>query len=196
MDKAENEKEVKKDEDVEVKNQEHDAPDEAKGITANLEDAEAFDRISKMEELMNIQPVLKGDMLSEAVAFNQTSIFMNYYRVNVKKIALKEGPKAVETILNRVIQGIMEGQLTISDDDGEITVTQTLIHSPTSGNNKLKYAKIQARHKRIMDDHDGQNKKMIAFVSVMTGLPISEVNKIQGSDMGVMDAIAQLFTLV
>lgn len=174
----------------EVKNKEHEAPEETRGITADLEQAEAFDRISQMEELLTIDV---PEAVSEAAAFNQVSIFLNYYRVNMKKIALAEGPKIVETILNRVIQGIMEGQLTITDEN-ELTVKQILIHSPE--NNTVKYSKIQARHKRAMGSEDTAEKKQLAFVSALTTKPVKDVAEFQGSDMSVMEAVAQLFTLV
>ena len=182
--------EDKKDEKQEVKNQEKEAPEEVKGITLDPREAEAFDRISQMEKLLNVEV---NEVVSEAVAFNQVSIFLNYYRVNLSTIALKEGAQIVETILNRVIQGIREGQLTISEDN-ELTVEQILIHSPE--NNSVKYAKIQARHKRAMGSEDTPEKKQLAFVSVLTGVDVKAVAKFQGSDMSVMEAVAQLFTLV
>ena len=175
----------------EITDHENEAPEEVRGEVPNIQDTEAFDRISKMEGLLNLDV---KEQVSEAVAFNQVSTFMNYYRVNVKNIALAEGPLAVETILNRVIQGIREGNLEMVETDTGVIVTQTIIHSPEK--NKLTYGVVKARHKRAMDGKNGDTERMLSFVFALTGIPVKDLAQMQASDMSLMNAVASLFTLV
>jgi len=150
----------------------------------------SMDRFEKMARLLSPEREVK---VSEDVAFNQLSIFIDYYKIRIENLAISEGPVVGETILNKLIQAIQEGRLEITEEDG-LKVKQVLENSNI--NKELHYAILTNRHKIQMANDKNDMKNMVAFVSALTNVPVKEINNIIGADAGTMSALATLFTLV
>lgn len=136
--------------------------------------------------------------ISEESAVEQLDILLEFYDIDKNDIEIEEGPEAVQTLMNGLIRAIRKGRLEIKvDSDGKLLVTQHLQHAP--GDIDVVDYNIVGQKARLAMDRVKSTKeqeRMCAFMGSLSGLGIQGVSNLVGADMGTMNRLATLFSMV
>ena len=137
-------------------------------------------------------------LISEESANEQLETLMNFYDIDKDDIEIEEGPEAVQTLINGLIRAIRKGRLEIkTDSDSQLLVTQHLQHAP--GDVSTIEYKVVGQIARLAMDRVKSTKeqeRMCAFMGSLSGLGVQGISSLVGADMGTMNRLATLFSMV
>ena len=137
-------------------------------------------------------------VISEESAKEQLETLMDFYDIDKDDIEIEEGPEAVQTLMNGLIRAIRKGRLEIKvDSDSLLLVTQHLQHAP--GDIKtVEYSVVGQKARLAMDrvKSTKEQERMCAFMGSLSGLGVQGVSSLVGADMGTMNRLATLFSMV
>jgi len=136
-------------------------------------------------------------ILSDDSAKKQLDLLLEYYDIEKDDIEIEEGPEAMQTLLNGLIRAIRKGRIEVVEQAGELIVRQNLKHPPGEME-MLEYGVVGQKARMAMDkikDSRAQ-ERMCAFMGSLAGLPPSALTKLKGVDMGTMNRLATVFSMV
>jgi len=140
----------------------------------------------------------KKQLLSEESAKEQLEILMEYYDIDKNDIEIEEGPEAVQTLMNGLVRAIRKGRLEITvDSDNKLVVTQHLQHPPgdiTDINYNIVGQKARLAMDRVKSTKE--QERMCAFMGSLSGLGSTGIGSLLAADMGTMNRLATLFSMV
>ena len=137
-------------------------------------------------------------IISEDSAKEQLEILMEYYDIDKDDIEIEEGPEAVQTLMNGLVRAIRKGRLQIKvDSDRKLLVTQHLKHAP-GDIDTIDYSIVGQKARLAMDrvKSTKEQERMCAFMGSLSGLGVQGVSSLVGADMGTMNRLATLFSMV
>jgi hypothetical protein len=137
-------------------------------------------------------------LISDESAREQLETLMDFYDIDKDDIEIEEGPEAVQTLMNGLIRAIRKGRLEIkTDSDGQLLVTQHLQHAP-GDINTVEYNVVGQKARLAMDrvKSTKEQERMCAFMGSLSGLGVQGVSSLVGADMGTMNRLATLFSMV
>lgn len=137
-------------------------------------------------------------LISEESASEQLTVLMDYYDIDKNDIEIEEGPEAVQTLMNGLARAVRKGRLEIKvDSDGKLAVTQHLKHPP--GDIDIINYNIVGQKARLAMDRVKSTKeqeRMCAFMGSLSGLGATGIGSLVAADMGTMNRLATLFSMV
>ena len=137
-------------------------------------------------------------LISEDSAIEQLEILMEYYDIDKNDIEIEEGAEAVQTLMNGLVRAIRKGRLEIKvDSDLKLIVTQHLKHPP-GDIDIVNYSIVGQKARLAMDrvKSTKEQERMCAFMGSLSGLGVQGVSGLVGADMGTMNRLATLFSMV
>ncbi len=137
-------------------------------------------------------------VISDESAKEQLEILMDYYDIDKNDIEIEEGPEAVQTLMNGLIRAIRKGRLEIKvDSDAKLLVIQHLQHAP-GDIDVVEYSVVGQKARLAMDrvKSTKEQERMCAFMGSLSGLGVQGVSGLVGADMGTMNRLATLFSMV
>ena len=137
-------------------------------------------------------------IISEESAIEQLEVLMEFYDIDKNDIEIEEGPEAVQTLMNGLIRAIRKGRLVIKlDSDQKLVVTQHLQHAP-GDIAVVDYSVVGQKARLAMDriKSTKEQERMCAFMGSLSGLGVQGVSGLVGADMGTMNRLATLFSMV
>ena len=137
-------------------------------------------------------------VISEESAKEQLETLMDFYDIDKDDIEIEEGPEAVQTLMNGLIRAIRKGRLEIKvDSDSLLLVTQHLQYAP-GDINTVEYNVVGQKARLAMDrvKSTKEQERMCAFMGSLSGLGVQGVSSLVGADMGTMNRLATLFSMV
>jgi hypothetical protein len=137
-------------------------------------------------------------LISEDSAAEQLEILMDYYDIDKNDLENEEGPEAVQTLMNGLVRAIRNGRLEIKvDSDQKLIVTQHLKHPP-GDIETIDYNIVGQKARLAMDrvKSTKEQERMCAFMGSLSGLGVQGVSSLVGKDMGTMNRLATLFSMV
>ena len=137
-------------------------------------------------------------LISEDSAIEQLDILMEFYDIDKNDIEIEEGVEAVQTLMNGLVRAIRKGRLEIKlDSDGKLLVTQHLKHPPGDIAD-VDYSVVGQKARLAMDrvKSTKEQERMCAFMGSLSGLGVQGVSGLVGADMGTMNRLATLFSMV
>ncbi len=140
----------------------------------------------------------KKQLISEESASEQLEILMEYYDIDKNDIEIEEGPEAVQTLMNGLVRAIRKGRLEIKvDSDHKLLVTQHLQHPP-GDIDSINYSVVGQKARLAMDrvKSTKEQERMCAFMGSLSGFGLQGVSGLIGADMGTMNRLATLFSMV
>ena len=143
----------------------------------------------------NEKPKLR---ISEEMASEQLSVLMEYYDIDKNDIEIEEGPEAVQTLINGLVRAIRKGRLEIKvDSDGKLLVMQHLQHPP-GDIAVINYNVVGQKARLAMDrvKSTKEQERMCAFMGSLSGFGSQGVSGLVAADMGTMNRLATLFSMV
>ena len=140
----------------------------------------------------------KKQLISKESAKEQLEILMEYYDIDKNDLENEEGPEAVQTLMNGLIRAIKNGRLEIKvDSDQKLIVTQHLQHPPgdiTDINYNIVGQKARLAMDRVKSTKE--QERMCAFMGSLSGLGSTGIGSLVATDMGTMNRLATLFSMV
>ena len=137
-------------------------------------------------------------VISEESAADQLALLMEFYDIDKNDIEIEEGPEAVQTLMNGLARAIRKGRLEVTvDTDGKLVVTQHLKHPP--GDIDIINYNIVGQKARLAMDRVKSSKeqeRMCAFMGSLSGLGSTGIGSLVAADMGTMNRLATLFSMV
>jgi hypothetical protein len=137
-------------------------------------------------------------LISEDSAIEQLEILMEYYDIDKNDIEIEEGAEAVQTLMNGLVRAIRKGRLEITvDSDGKLVVTQHLKYPPgdiTDINYNIVGQKARLAMDRVKSTKE--QERMCAFMGSLSGLGSTGIGSLVAADMGTMNRLATLFSMV
>ena len=140
----------------------------------------------------------KKQLISEESAKEQLDILMDYYDIDKDDLENEEGPEAVQTLMNGLVRAIKNGRLEIKvDSELKLVVTQHLKHAP-GDIDTVDYNIVGQKARLAMDrvKSTKEQERMCAFMGSLSGLGVQGVSSLVGKDMGTMNRLATLFSMV
>ena len=141
---------------------------------------------------------MSENKVSEESAEKQMQDLLDYYEIEAHHITTEHGQDAIQTINNRLVAAIQKGRLEIgSDDEGRIQITQHLKHPPGDSPTII-YGEVTAKAK-LATDGLGETKnagRVHAFMGSLSGLGPGAIGKLRGVDMGVMEKLFLVFSII
>ena len=137
-------------------------------------------------------------LISEDSAIEQLDILMEFYDIDKNDIEIEEGVEAVQTLMNGLVRAIRKGRLEIKlDSDGKLLVTQHLKHPPGDIAD-VDYSVVGQKARLAMDrvKSTKEQERMCAFMGSLSGMGVQGVSGLVGADMGTMNRLATLFSMV
>ena len=137
-------------------------------------------------------------LISEDSAIEQLDILMEFYDIDKNDIEIEEGVEAVQTLMNGLVRAIRKGRLEIKlDSDQKLIVTQHLKHPPGDIAD-VDYSVVGQKARLAMDrvKSTKEQERMCAFMGSLSGLGVQGVSGLVGADMGTMNRLATLFSMV
>ena len=137
-------------------------------------------------------------LISEDSAIEQLEILMEFYDIDKNDIEIEEGVEAVQTLMNGLVRAIRKGRLEIKlDSDQKLIVTQHLKHPPGDIAD-VDYSVVGQKARLAMDrvKSTKEQERMCAFMGSLSGLGVQGVSGLVGADMGTMNRLATLFSMV
>ena len=137
-------------------------------------------------------------VISEEIAAEQLAVLMEYYDIDKNDIEIEEGPEAVQTLMNGLVRAIRKGRLEIKlDSDGKLIVTQHLKHPPGEIDS-INYNVVGQKARLAMDrvKNTKEQERMCAFMGSLSGLGSTGIGSLVAADMGTMNRLATLFSMV
>ena len=141
---------------------------------------------------------IKRKPISEESASKQLAVLMEYYDIDKNDIEIEEGPEAVQTLINGLVRAIRKGRLEITvDSDNKLIVTQHLQHPPGDIID-INYNIVGQTARLAMDrvKSTKEQERMCAFMGSLSGLGGAGIGKLVAADMGTMNRLATLFSMV
>ena len=141
---------------------------------------------------------VKKMVLSEEAAKDQLEILLDYYDIDKNDIEIEQGPEALQTLMNGLVRAIRKGRLEISlGEESKMVVTQNLKFPPGDAK-EIIYGIVGQKAKMAMDrvKSSREQERKCAFMSSLAGLAPGGVDKFVAVDMGTMDRLATLFSMV
>ena len=130
-------------------------------------------------------------------AEKQMQDLLDYYDIEPHHITTEHGQDAIQTINNRLVAAIRKGRLEISIDADGPLVTQHLKHPP-GDSPTIVYKEVTAKAK-LATDGLGETKgtaKVHAFMGSLADLGPGAIGKLRGVDMGVMEKLFLVFSII
>ncbi len=140
----------------------------------------------------------KKRLISEESAKEQLEALMEYYDIDKDDIEIEEGPEAVQTLMNGLVRAIRKGRLEIKlDSDQKLVVTQHLKHPPGDIAD-VDYSVVGQKARLAMDrvKSTKEQERMCAFMGSLSGLGSTGIGSLVAADMGTMNRLATLFSMV
>ena len=137
-------------------------------------------------------------MISGESAKEQLETLMDYYDIDKDDIEIEEGPEAVQTLMNGLVRAIRKGRLEIKvDGDGKLLVAQHLKHPP-GDIDIINYNVVGQKARLAMDrvKSTKEQERMCAFMGSLSGFGSQGVSGLVAADMGTMNRLATLFSMV
>ena len=137
-------------------------------------------------------------LISEDSAIEQLEILMEFYDIDKNDIEIEEGVEAVQTLMNGLVRAIRKGRLEIKlDSDQKLIVTQHLKHPPGDIAD-VDYSVVGQKARLAMDrvKSTKEQERMCAFMGSLSGMGVQGVSGLVGADMGTMNRLATLFSMV
>ena len=137
-------------------------------------------------------------VISEEAASDQLELLLEYYDIDKNDIEIEQGPEALQTLMNGLVRAISKGRLEISlGAEGKLVVVQHLKYAPGDATT-IEYCIVGQKAKMAMDrvKASREQERKCAFMSSLAGLPAGGVDKLVSVDMGTMDRLATLFSMV
>ena len=134
--------------------------------------------------------------ISEDVAEEQFSAFLQYYDNNFNDIEIEDGAEAAETMKNTLIRAIRRGDLEINTED-ELVIKQ-ILNKPIGEITSITYTDKVAKARLAMD-HESPKKtqaRMYAFMAALSDVPVSQLIKLKGVDHTVFSRLTAIFSMV
>lgn len=141
---------------------------------------------------------IEKQLISEESAKEQLEILMEYYDIDKDDIEIEEGPEAVQTLINGLVRAIRKGRLEVKvDSDGKLVVTQHLQHPPGDVA-IINYSVVGQKARLAMDrvKSTKEQERMCAFMGSLSGFGSQGVSGLVAADMGTMNRLATLFSMV
>jgi len=135
--------------------------------------------------------------LSEESAKEQLDQLLDYYDIEKDDIEIEEGPEAVQTLLNGLIRAIRRGRVEIKEESEDLIVCQHL-KFPPGEIQTLEYGVVDQKARMAMDKikDNRPQERMCAFMASLASLPPTALVKLKGVDMGTMNRLATVFSMV
>lgn len=134
---------------------------------------------------------------SEEIAKDNLDELLDYYDINKDDIEIEEGPEAMQTLLNGLVRAIRKGRLKIEINEGDLTVVQSL-KFPPGDISEITYGVVNQKARMEMDkikDNKAQ-ERMLAFMASLSGCTSKVLVGFKGVDMGTMNRLATVFSMV
>ena len=137
-------------------------------------------------------------VISEEAAKDQLGVLLDYYDIDKNDIEIEQGPEALQTLMNGLVRAIRKGRLEISvGGENKLIVVQHL-KFPPGDVTEIPYGIVGQKAKMAMDrvKASKEQERKCAFMSSLAGLAPGGVDKFVAVDMGTMDRLATLFSMV
>ena len=124
-------------------------------------------------------------------------MLLDYYEIDKNDIEIEQGPEAMQTLFNGLIKAIRRGRLEISVESGDIKVVQHL-RFPPGDVKEIVYGVVGQTARMAMDKikSTAEQERMCAFMGSLADLPGGSLSKLKGVDMGTMNRLATVFSMV
>lgn len=134
---------------------------------------------------------------SKEVATDNLDELLEYYDIHKEDLAIEEGPAAMQTLLNGLVRSIMNGRLKVVIKEGDLEIIQSL-KFPPGEIKELTYGVVTQSARLEMDKINGskEQERMVAFMASLSGSTSKVISKLKGVDMGTMNRLATVFSMV
>lgn len=136
--------------------------------------------------------------ISKESAEKQLILLMNYYDIDKDDIEIEQGPEAVQTLMNGLNRAIRNKRLEIAvNSESQLVVTQHLKNAP-GDIDIINYGIVSQKSRLAMDRVKGtkEQERMCAFMGSLSGLGQAGISNLISVDMGTMNRLATLFSMV
>lgn len=137
-------------------------------------------------------------VVSEEVAKDQLDLLLDYYDIDKNDIEIEQGPEALQTLMNGLVRAIQKGRLEISlDGEAKLLVKQRLVFPPGEVS-EIDYGVVGQKAKMAMDrvkESNGQ-ERMCTFMGCLSGVGVKGMSGLVATDMGTMNRLSTLFSMV
>lgn len=153
--------------------------------------------MSKEKEIKTMESKAVSKISRESAEI-QLNLLLDYYDLDKNDIEIEEGPEAVQTLINGLIRSIQKGRLEISlDTDGRLVISQHL-KFPPGDIDVINYEIVGCKAKLAMDRVKSNKpvERQLTFMGSLSGLGREGIAKLVGVDMGTMERLSTLFSMV
>lgn len=140
----------------------------------------------------------KAGVISRESAEAQLEVLLDYYDIDKNDIEIEEGPEAVQTLINGLVRSIQGGRLEISlDANNKLVVRQYLKFAPGDVD-EITYGIVGCNAKLAMDRVKSNKpvERQLAFMGSLSGIGREGIGRLVGVDMGTMERLSTLFSMV
>lgn len=134
---------------------------------------------------------------SKEVARDNLDELLEYYDIHKEDLAIEQGPESMQTLLNGLVRSIRKGRLKIEMDGSDLKVIQSL-QFPPGEIKELTYGVVTQAARMEMDKINGnkEQERMVAFMASLSGATDKVISKLKAVDMGTMNRLATVFSMV